>query len=255
MKNIIISQPWGGLGDNLQFSTLPELYHNKGYNVYISSDNIFRNNEIYELVWKPNPYIKGIINPELGEVVGANKMHLWPDTNKNYYFINRIEIAHGFEPSNFYPKIYLKPNYNEKYKDTIIIDLSGSSQVFEFEKYKEFIDYFVPDIINSNKKIYITKFNNITISDIFNRVYDYLMSQVMNINFLTINSLFEYCDILNSCDKVIILNSGINSLVSAIKEDNLKPDVLCFNVWTNFSQEQIKGYYNYKNINYYQSKI
>jgi hypothetical protein len=35
MSKIIISQPWGGLGDNLHFSTLPELFSKKGYEVYI----------------------------------------------------------------------------------------------------------------------------------------------------------------------------------------------------------------------------
>jgi hypothetical protein len=40
MENeIIMHQPWGGLGDNLAFSTLPELYHSRGYKVYISNNN------------------------------------------------------------------------------------------------------------------------------------------------------------------------------------------------------------------------
>jgi len=58
-KKIIISQPWGGLGDNLHYSTLPELFSNKGYDVYISNNNKVRNSEIFDLVWKMNPYIKG----------------------------------------------------------------------------------------------------------------------------------------------------------------------------------------------------
>ena len=29
MEKIIIEQPWGGLGDNLQFSTIPEVAYNK----------------------------------------------------------------------------------------------------------------------------------------------------------------------------------------------------------------------------------
>jgi len=56
-KKIIISQPWGGLGDNLQYSTLPELFSKKGYDVYISNNNKVRNNEIFDLIWKMNPYI------------------------------------------------------------------------------------------------------------------------------------------------------------------------------------------------------
>lgn len=69
-KDIIISQEWGGLGDNLQYSILPELYSNEGYDVYISSNNNCRNNEIFEIVWKSNPYIKGVSlkKPNAGQI-------------------------------------------------------------------------------------------------------------------------------------------------------------------------------------------
>ena len=46
MDKAIFGQTWGGLGDNLQFSTLPGLYHKKGIDFYISSQNVQRNDEI-----------------------------------------------------------------------------------------------------------------------------------------------------------------------------------------------------------------
>jgi hypothetical protein len=256
MKNIIISQPWGGLGDNLQFSTLPELYSKKGYSVFISINNKVRNYEIHNLVWEKNPFIKGFLNDNQGELVGVSRQHLWPNVTENHYSIHRIEIAHGFPPTNFYPKIYYEPNYFTEYNNDIIIDLTGSSQVYSFEKYKEFIDYFTPVIINAdNKKIKVITFKNLGVSPIFNQVYNYLKSIIINIEYLVIETLIQYCDILNSCDKVIIVNSGINSLVAAIKQDKPKPDVLCYNPWAHFTPQEIKGCYNYKNIEYFQSKI
>lgn len=49
---IIIYQPWGGLGDNLQYSTLPELFNEKGIKCYIHVDNSTRNdNEVYDIIW------------------------------------------------------------------------------------------------------------------------------------------------------------------------------------------------------------
>ena len=90
-KKIIISQPWGGLGDNLQFSTLPELYDKLGYEVYVSNNNKVRNKEIYDLVWGENPYIKGVIDDNEGTVVGSNSPE-WPNLKENYYFIQRIEL-------------------------------------------------------------------------------------------------------------------------------------------------------------------
>jgi hypothetical protein len=254
-KRIIISQPWGGLGDNLAYSTLPELFSKQGYDVYISVNNIVRNPEIHHLVWSKNPYIKGIINevPNAGEC----KNKYWPTVDKNEFFIHRIELSHGLDKSNFYPKIYINPNYLTEYNNDIVIDLTGTSSVYNFEKYKEFIDYFVPKIISDDKKkIKIVTFKNWRpSSDIFKQVYDYLKNLITNIEYLEIESLIQYCDVLNSCDKLIIVNSGVNSLVAAIKQDNTKPDVLCYNPWTHFSPQEIKGYYNYKNIEYYQSKI
>ena len=49
MKKILY-QPWGGLGDNLQFSTLPEMFSKLGYEVYISDKNAYRSVEIFDLV-------------------------------------------------------------------------------------------------------------------------------------------------------------------------------------------------------------
>ena len=255
MKKIIISQPWGGLGDNLQFSTLPELFTNTGYEVYISVNNKVRNLEIFDLVWRTNPYIKGVISDDNGTVVGSNMQNRWPPESQNEYSLHRIEIAHGFSKSNFYPKIYYTPKYIDENKNDILIDLTGASQVYKLDKYIEYIHYFTPLIINKNKNIKIIIFENYQINNIFKDVYEYLKIKIPNIEYLKVNSLINYCDIINSCDTIIIVNSGINSLAAAIKQDNTTPNIICYNPWEHFSPQQIKGCYNYKNVEYFQSKI
>ena len=104
---VIIHQPWGGLGDNLQYSTLPELFSRKGFDVYISVNNKVRNQEIFDLVWGQNPYVKGISvdSPNAGECKNWN----WPSEEQNEYSMHRIEMSHGFEKTNFFPKIYYVP--------------------------------------------------------------------------------------------------------------------------------------------------
>lgn len=252
--DIIISQPWGGLGDNLAFSTLPELFHKKGHKVYISKDNAVRNQEIYDLVWKLNPYISGV--SDLPQNSGACQNHNWPDLTENEYMIHRIEIAHGLPKSNFFPKIYYQPKMLNEYNNDILIDLSGTSSVYALHKYIEYIDYFVPLIQNQQDKIIkIITFEKINILEMFNEVYKYLQTKITNIGFLQIQNLFHYCDVLKNCDTIIIVNSGVNSLVSAIKQNDLKPNVLCYNPWKGYTPQQIKGYYNYKNVNYFQSNI
>lgn len=253
MDKIIISQPWGGLGDNLQYSTLPELYSKTEKEVYISTNNVVRNQEIFDLVWGYNPYIKGI-SYEPSNAGEYNNKH-WPPAQQNEYSIHRIEISHGFEKTNFFPKIYYKPQTIQELDNDILIDLTGSSQVYELNKYIEYINYFTPLISNMTKNIKIITFLKINISPIFSEVYDYLKSKIENIEYLQVNNLFHYCDIINSCDTIIIVNSGINSLASAIKENNIKPSILCYNPWEHFTPEEIKGCYNYKNVEYFQSKI
>jgi hypothetical protein len=253
---IIISQPWGGLGDNLQYSTLPELFHNKGYEVYISSNNKVRNTEIFNLVWGKNPYIKGVSGqpPNAGE---CNNKY-WPPDCKNEYSMHRCELSHNLPRSNFYPKIYYQPNYIIDLSSTILIDLTGSSQVYELNKYVEYINFFLP-LLDHNKLIKIIKFEKIKVSSIFDDVYKYLINKINSlgktIDYIQVTNLEYYCDIINSCDSIIIVNSGINSLASAIKQDKSMPTILCYNPWSNFSAEMIKGCYNYKNVEYFQSKI
>jgi len=245
MNDIIISQPWGGLGDNLQYSTLPELFSKNGYNVYISINNKVRNQEIYDLVWGLNPYIKGISNEEAN--AGDPKNYLWPPAEQNEYMIHRVEISHGFEKTNFFPKIYYNPRNIPELNNDILIDLSGSSQIYDLIKYIEYIDYFTPLIINKNQNIKIIILEKHNISSFFDKVYQYLKSKIPDVGYLKVESLIHYCDVIKSCDTFIIVNSGCNSLASAIKQDDTKPLILCYNPW----KHDDKGFYHYKNVKYF----
>lgn len=250
---IIIYQPYGGLGDNLQFSTLPELFHEKGIKCYIHVDNSTRNdNEVYDLIWGCNPFIIGKLNDTPN--AGSCRLKYWPPLNLNMWFIERIEKAHNLQSSSYYPKIYYKPNIILDLSNTILIDLTGVSQVFSFKKYKEFIDYFVPKIIYKNKVIKIVNRPKY-ITDHFEEVNKYLKTRINNVEYYTIDSLHDYCNVINSCYMLIVQNSGIHSLAAAIKQDSKSPNILCFNQHETYTKEQNKGYYNYKNVNYYNSKI
>ena len=105
-EDIIIEQPDGGLGDNLAYTTLPELYSQLGHKVYISSKNAYRNNQIYDLVWKLNPYVEGI--SDLPQNAGISRTPIGGDTQ----FIKRVELGHGLTNGyRKYPVIYYKPKY------------------------------------------------------------------------------------------------------------------------------------------------
>lgn len=57
-KQLVIQIPFGGLGDHLAYSSLPELlWQQKGIKTFISSKSIFRSEAIRNFVWELNPYI------------------------------------------------------------------------------------------------------------------------------------------------------------------------------------------------------
>ena len=60
MSDVYLKAWHGGLGDALQFSTLPEEFEKQqGRKTYIVADAPFRNEGIYDLVWDKNPYVHG----------------------------------------------------------------------------------------------------------------------------------------------------------------------------------------------------
>jgi hypothetical protein len=249
MQNeIIIYQPWGGLGDNLQFSTLPELYHSLGYKVYISYDNAHRNPEIYDLVWGKNPYVSGKkLEPPNA---GSCRSDYWPTDSENEWFLHRIEIAHGFNRSSDYPKIYYCPIIRSNLSDTVIVDITGFSQVYAIEKYYEFFNKIQNVIQENTNKIKIISFKNMP--TMFLEIYTKYFG---NYESLVINNIYEYCDVLKSCKMFITICSGSHSLAAAVKRDSAFPRIICYFPYGHYTPEAIKGFYHYKNVEYVISNI
>jgi hypothetical protein len=250
-NDIIISQPWGGLGDNLQFSTLPELYAKKGFNIYIAANNVYRNSEIYDIVWAKNPYVKGIKNAEPN--AGVCKWHLWPH---NEYFIHKIEIAHGHERTNLIPKVYQEFNTIEELKHTVIIDITSTTMDRDFKDvvYHELMQMY-EEVISQNKgKIKIIKFNNFELPEHIQNIYNQYLPEC---DILTVTNLNEYCDIINSCNTLLTVNSGLQSLASAIKKDKVTPRIICYTpaFFDLTNEAELKGFYYYPNVEYMLSKL
>src|SRR5262249_45456565 len=125
-KQAIIHQPWGGLGDNLQFSTLPEMFASRGTCTLVSTRNAVRNPEIDSLVWGTNPFISGVSDaePNAGESRGPI-VHSLP---RSLNHIERIECAHGFEPVHRFPKVYYKPTPIPELSGAVIVDVGSTSK-------------------------------------------------------------------------------------------------------------------------------
>lgn len=201
MKKILF-QPWGGLGDNLQFSTLPEKFSKLGYEVYISDKNIYRNSEIYELVWKLNPYIKGISTEKhnIGETGIYRRIH------QTKSIVYNQEACHGIEPENEIPKIYYKPKTIDEFQDKIFVDLSSKSNYPI--KPKNIDQYFQEN--HQGSKIIIANFNN--------KIDNYKDMNFKYDDKINIESIFHFCDLIHSCKYFYCCFSGQSVLASALNK-------------------------------------
>ena len=212
-KKVVFAQPWGGLGDNLQFSNLPKLYTSKNFQFQISYINHERNKNIYDFCWKSNPYYSGktISKPN----IGWNK---WIDNytqvlnNKDLNAIQVINVCHGFEPGDGYPSIYLDSNYESRPTDfEYVADFNAISSIPSEIGWKNLYDHI--------KNYDYTSLNFPTVKDLKNNS-DYFSSDKS----IDVNSIFETIDILSRTETFICLYSGSQTLAAALKNKIGRPN-------------------------------
>ena len=231
-KTIVICQPWGGLGDNLQYTTLPELYTKQGYNVYISSKNAYRSDELYDLIWKPNPFIKGI--SDLPANAGAPKSI----GNHGDCYIKNIEISHGLtEGYRIYPVIY----YNSKHID-------GIENYIFYDPTSVSSNPNDTTLIRSFKSVF-DKYPKLTPMMLkFKKSYKDIKKDVLpglNTDIYEIEDIYHFCDVIHSCKVLVSGFSGALVLASAVKQDSATPEVYSF-----YEGDSAPNGFNFKNIHY-----
>lgn len=212
----------GGLGDHLALSTLPEEWSKKGYDVYLSYSNVHRNLEIYDLVWKCNPFIKGFIdgitspfNESIQDYDPNDENHLI-----NMSFIQKIEADSGiFDTGNQIPKVYITTNKIPELENKTIVNFESISSKYEAQ-----------DVLEKLKRI--IQENNIDQSDILELYVDKNINEFAH-NFMelkdvskietnfpkyTINNIYQHADVINSCKNYITVLSGGASLAAALNK-------------------------------------
>lgn len=239
MSDVILSAYHGGLGDNLQFSTLPEeFYKQQGKETYIWSKSSFRNPEIYDLVWKHNPYIKGIKDgewnagdtPEIGYRKVADN------------FISNWEVLHNLNPINKYPKIYYQPEKIDQFSNVFIVDLSaislpGSGKVL--------------DLYNFTKKNYNATFLGIEFKNKITYQNNHKVYEPEVDGIIEIENIFAYTNIIYSSRGLISMLSGQSHLASAIKSGyNSNLEILTLVDENSYQHECNRGTFILDNVNY-----
>jgi hypothetical protein len=234
----ILHQPWGGLGDNLQFSTLPEMLTKRGHEFFLHSMNSYRNPEIYDLVWKNNPYVKGITDetPNAGSVMISNLSNYSSDLN----FIRRWELAHGIdEPrDHYYPTLYYQPKKIEELADKTIVSISAITLPHEY--------YIEAGILKELEKL---SHNEDVISlnfDKFNFSYFPYGEKTINVE-----NIYHHCDIIFSCKKYVTLFTGSAMLASIIKNTSFSPNVHVFITPRSVNEMGSSNFFMFENTNYH----
>lgn len=237
MSDVVIYQPWGGLGDNLAHSIIPDLCKLSGRKCYLSMHNAYRNDQIYKLVWENNPNLEK-------ERVDSKDLS-WLDRcklfeNKGLSHVQVLQKCYGFDTQFEYPKIYYKPNYYQEFKNVTLIDFNSISVGYDKNILKEKLLKLLEE------KGLKDDFVVVTHTQIENNHYDLPFKTTE----MDINNLFMYSDILFSCKNVITLNSGITNLASTIK-NQFKCDA---NIYTFTYKKYLKEHgsngYFYSNNNY-----
>ena len=265
MQDIIIRQPWGGLGDNLQFSTLPELYAAKGHDVYISRYNTVRNPEIHDLVWGCNPYIKGYSDNTPN--CGAPPYHFL----KHPCIVTAWEVQFGFGEINKYPKIYYDYQHVDSLKDKVLIDLSYTTNTFDSKIVVPIVNRLISTIFRGKKAcqvVFKTDFQpNFTrkeapVQSHFGYEANSILSKTaakdakeglphfvfknrieLNLPDFEVCNIFDYCDAISCAYGFITLFSGASVLASAIRQDEETPMIYVLKHTTD-------GIYIFDNIHY-----
>ena len=226
MSDVILGAWHGGLGDNIQFSTLPEeFYKQQGRETYLKDGSSFRNEGIYELIWKHNPYIKGIKEGEwnAGDIPEIEYSNVAGTCIANW------EKLHGLQPTNKYPKIYYKPKVSLEYSGVYLVDFTCIS-----------IDYDMGKLINKLKQLQSEysdmKFVEVTFSEDLSGDDGKYNQYDMNLEKLVINNIFDYYDIICSCSGLVALSSGASHMSSAAKEHNKSLNSICImeESWYNY---------------------
>lgn len=218
-----------GLGDSIQVSTLPQLLHQQGHDVYISSETPC-NQQVYDLVWGMNPYVKGSLSlpGNCGEIPGLEYDNLCDS------FIGNWEMINGLDYTNDYPIVYYQPKEIKSLKDATIIDMSCNSRNGDYNK--DHLLYFASYNYSRDGALQLAG--------------DGIYANDYGLPALEIKDIFHLCDVIASCKKYVCLNSGGHSLASALKR-NKDIDVDCIVTHTPiFESMYVRKNFFYPNINY-----
>lgn len=235
--DIVIYQHNPGLGDNLLYSTLPEMFAKRGKRVWISDQNRARNPEIHDLVWGHNPYISGVSSGPgkagMAQMLGGFETH-----SHILNWLTRIEVLHGLPATHDLPRIYYRPTPHPILSGRVLVDLSSTTIRYPPDAMQWFLRFTCERFHYDWRQLVQLRFSAKNVSE-DNAGLDDIPSH-------TIGSIYELCDALAGAQAFITVHSGANSLAAAIKGDNPTPAIHCAVDAAHYNQKC----YIWRNVDY-----
>lgn len=241
----VLSQPWGGLGDNLLYTNLPRLYSEQQRNVHLSIINFSRNKDIEDLCWLNNKYLhksKKLI-PTIGYKVALRNN--FKVENETFNAIQNANYIHNFEAGDGFPEIFIdKHKYQTSSKHSLVLDLGGTSlfskkagnAVYNSTSFNNVISEF-----SSPKTIEIT-YPNLYSKNLFNKKHIEKK----------INNLSQLINLLINTNVFVCLNSGSHVLSASLNHLTGYPKkIISFNSVSDPNKIIINGKIVNKNGRYY----
>lgn len=218
------------------YSTLPELFARTGRPVFMHSSCKYRNQGIHDLVWGSNPWVSGISEqpPNAGDPLLEEYVRL--DSLRET--MHRIEIAHGFLPTNLYPRIYYAPKFDQRFRGYVLVDMGSTSMPFESRIAERFLSYIVARYKYGEERL---------VQAMFKQAVASLGFGITNVAAHTFADIFEYCDAIRSCEAFITTEAGSQVLGSAIRRNELWPRIHVLMTDESFNHKQ----FVFPNVEYY----
>ena len=238
------------MGDNLQFSNLPRLYHSIDIKFYISRLNYSRNLEIHKLVWSNNIFVKK--NKKLFPNVGYKVLL---DSNfklvdEKYNNIQNINTLHGFEPGLGFPEFSLKKNDTNTNLNRydVVLDFNAfslfqkGSHFYDLDQFNTTVDFFSSK--NTTELSYPNLYKSPPLREKHKKV--------------EIHNLSDLINVLLRTKTFVCLNSGSHILASGLKEMTGSPKkIISFNSFyddieiNNGKILKKLGKFYFDNVNYF----
>jgi len=212
-KQLIIQIPFGGLGDHLAYSSLPELlWKQKGIKTFISNKSIFRSKAIRDFIWGLNPYVT---------FTNENGWFTYKPLENNFHTMDEYFQSLFKLSGDGCPNVYYKPNLIERLKGKTIVDPSFGSAgkangYYEHEFHKSLIGYLKSNV---NEFVLITHKHSGTKNDL-----QKLIKTELNPDCYVVKTIEELADVLFSAQKRYLFYSGSASLAAGLK---LASTVVC----------------------------